>query len=136
MTRTARGSASIWAIMIVAGAFTLLLGLVIDGGRVVDDRANASRVAAQAARAGADALSSASVRNGGDAISVQAALTRARRYLTGAGMHGTVRVRARTVTVTVTGRSPTEILGIIGIGSFPIHETRSATAITGEGGTP
>jgi Flp pilus assembly protein TadG len=114
----------------------MLLGLVVDGGRVVDDRSEASRVAAQAARAGADALSSASVRNGGATISAEAAVARAKGYLTGAGMTGTVKVRSHTVTVTVTGRSATEFLGIIGVGSFPIDETRSATAITGEAGTP
>jgi Flp pilus assembly protein TadG len=114
----------------------MLLGLVVDGGRVVDDRSEASRVAAQAARAGADALSSASVRNGGATISAEAAVARAKGYLTGAGMTGTVKVRSHTVTVTVTGRSATDFLGIIGVGSFPIDETRSATAITGEAGTP
>jgi Flp pilus assembly protein TadG len=136
VTRAPRGSASIWAILIVAGAFTMLLGLVVDGGHVVDERSDAARVAAQAARAGADALSAASVRNGGDSISGQAALARANRYLRGAGMTGTVRVRSHIVTVTVTGRSATEFLGVIGIGSFPIDETRSATAITEEAVTP
>lgn len=130
--RDERGSASIWAVLIVAGGFTMLLGLVVDGGRVVDDRANASQVAAQAARAGADALSDASVRNGGDALAADAAVARAKRYLNDAGMTGTVRVRAQTVTVTVTGQSTTEILGIIGVTSFPINETRSATAINEE----
>jgi Flp pilus assembly protein TadG len=127
-----RGSASVWAVLIVSGAFTVLLGLVVDGGRVVDDRAEASRVAAQAARAGADALSAASVRNGGDALAADAAAARAKSYLSDAGMTGTVRVRSHTVTVTVTGRSATEILSIIGVTSFAIDETRSATAITEE----
>ena len=71
--RDERGSASIWAILVIAGAFTVLLGLVVDGGRVIDDRVAASRAAAQAARVGADSLSSASVRDGHDAINVEAA---------------------------------------------------------------
>jgi len=127
-----RGSASVWAVLVIAGAFTLLLGLVVDGGRVVDDRANASRVAAQAARAGADTLSAASVRNGGDTIAAAAAAARAKSYLADAGMTGTVTVTAHTVSVTVTGRSTTQILAIIGVTSFPIEETRTATAITQE----
>ena len=55
--RDERGSASIWALLLTAGAFTLLLGLIVDGGRVIDARLASSRTAAQAARVGADALS-------------------------------------------------------------------------------
>lgn len=132
-TPNERGSASIWAILVIAGAFTVLLGLVVDGGRVIDARVAAARVAAQAARVGADALSSASVRNGHDTIDIEAAKARAQHYLRDARMTGTVIVSGQTVTVTVTGRSANEILGVIGITSFPIDETGSAQAITEEG---
>lgn len=131
-TRNERGSASIWAILVIAGAFTVLLGLVVDGGRVIDARLAASRAAAQAARVGADSLSSASVRDGHDAISVEAAKGRAQNYLHDAGMTGAVSISGDTVTVTVTGTSETQILGAIGIGSFPIEESESAQAITEE----
>ena len=132
MKRDERGSASIWAILVIAGAFTVLLGLVVDGGRVVDERVAASRAAAQAARAGADALSGAGVRDGRDAIDAEAARARAQRYLRDAGMNGTVSVTGDTVMVTVTGRSENQILGVIGVTSFPIDETESARAITEE----
>ena len=131
-TRSERGSASIWAILVIAGAFTVLLGLVVDGGRVIDARLAASRAAAQAARVGADSLSSASVRDGHDAISVETAKGRAQNYLHDAGMTGAVNVSGDTVTVTVTGTSQTQILGVIGIESFPIEESESAQAITEE----
>jgi Flp pilus assembly protein TadG len=131
-TRNERGSASIWAILVIAGAFTFLLGLVVDGGRVIDARIAASRAAAQSARVGADALSSASVRNGNNAIDVDAAKARAQKYLHDAGMTGTVSVTGQTVSVTVTGSSETQILGVIGITSFPIEETETAQAITEE----
>jgi hypothetical protein len=36
------------------------------------------------------------------------------------------------VTVTVTGESATQILGVVGIDSFPIDATSSAQAITEE----
>jgi Flp pilus assembly protein TadG len=134
--RSQRGSASVWAIVVIAGAFTVLLGLVVDGGGALDARVAASRAAAQAARAGADALSPASVRDGYAAeIDVGAAKARARDYLHNAGMTGTVYVAGRTVTVTVSGRSSTKILSVIGIASFPIKETESAQAIT-EGDSP
>jgi len=127
--RSEQGSASIWAVLVTAGAFTLLLGLVVDGGRVIDSRLSSTRTAAQAARSGADALSEASVRNGKDEIAVAAAINRAERYLRDAGMTGFARVVGDTVTVTVTGRSTTVILSVIGIKSFPIEETQSAEAI-------
>src|SRR3954447_12505659 len=117
IARNERGSASIWAILVISGAFTVLFGLVVDGGRVIDARVAASRVAAQAARVGADALSSASVRSGHDAIDVAAARARAQGYLHDAGMTGTVSVTGETVTVAVTGRSTNQILGVIGIAS-------------------
>jgi len=132
MKRDERGSASIWAILVIAGAFTVLLGLVVDGGRVIDERVAASRAAAQAARAGADALSAASVRNGSDAIDAEAARARAQTYLRDAGMDGTVSVAGDRVTVSVTGESKNQILGVIGVASFPIDETASARAITEE----
>jgi Flp pilus assembly protein TadG len=127
-----RGSASIWAILVIAGAFTVILGLVVDGGRIIDERVAASRAAAQAARAGADALSVASVRNGSDAIDAAAARARAQTYLRAAGVHGTVSVSGDRVTVRVTGESKNQILGVIGVASFPIGETESARAITEE----
>ncbi|GAA1076554.1 hypothetical protein GCM10009576_099500 [Streptomyces rhizosphaericus] len=132
IVRSERGSASIWAILVISGAFTVLLGLVVDGGRVMDARIAASRAAAQAARVGAESLSSASVRSGHDAISVEAAKARAQNYLHDAGMSGAVSVSGDTVTVTVTGASETQILGVIGIASFPIRESESARAITEE----
>jgi Flp pilus assembly protein TadG len=124
------GSASIWAIIVTAGAFTMLLGLVVDGGRVIDARLASARTAAQAARLGADSLSEASVRSGHDQIAVSAAIAHAQSYLDDAGMTGTVHVAGDTVTVTVTGKSETQILNLVGINSFPIEETQSAQAIT------
>ena len=130
--RNDRGSASIWALLLTAGAFTVLLGLVVDGGHVIDARLEASRVAAQAARLGADQLSAGSVRSGGDAVNAESAATRVRQYLSAAGQRGTVVVNADRVTVTVTGTSPARILSVIGIDGFPIRESRTAQGITGE----
>jgi len=124
--------ASVWALLVTAGAFTVLLGLVVDGGHVIDARLEAARVAAQAARVGADQLSASSVRSGGDAVNAQAAAERARQYLQQAGQQGTVHVSGDTVTVTVSGSSPAGILTVIGIRAFPIDEAQTARGITGE----
>lgn len=128
-----RGSAAIWVVLLTAGTFTVLLGLVVDGGRLIDARLEAAHAAAQAARVAADSLSAASVRNGQDTVAVGSATARAKAYLHDAGMTGTVRVRGDTVQVTVTGRSQTQILSAIGVDSFPIRETRTARAISGAG---
>ena len=125
-----RGSASIWALLLTAGAFTVLLGLVVDGGHVIDARLDSARTAAQAARVAADALSEASVRSGRDDVAAAEANQRAHTYLASARMTGTVHVQGDSVTVTVTGRSDTAILAVIGIESFPIRETQTARAIT------
>lgn len=130
--RDQRGSASIWAILVTAGAFTVLLGLVVDGGRAIDARIEATRAASQAARAGADALSPTSVRDGNDSIDTEAATARARTYLASAGLSGSVSVSGQTVTVTVSGTSPNQILNAIGIRSFPINQSATARAITEE----
>ncbi|MGH3471469.1 MAG: pilus assembly protein TadG-related protein, partial [Nocardioidaceae bacterium] len=90
MRRQDGGSASIWALLVTAGAFTLLLGLVVDGGRLIDARVESDHVAAQAARAGADSLSAASVRNGHDLVARGLAIRRAKSYLHHAGLTGTV----------------------------------------------
>ena len=125
-----RGSASIWALMITVGAFTVLLGLVVDGGRLIDARLASARTAAQAARLGADTLSEASVRNGSSTIAASTAVARVREYLSDAGMTGTVQVAGDRVTVTVTGTSANHILTIAGVGSFPIEEAQTAQVIT------
>lgn len=129
------GSASAWALIVMATAFTALLGLVVDGGNVIDARLNASRAAAQAARVGADALSQASLRNGHDSVDTAIATARARSYLHAAGMNGTTTVQGQTVSVTVRDRAKTQILGVLGISSFPVQETQTAVAIT-EAGAP
>ena len=90
--RSQRGSISIWAVMITVGAFIPLLGLVVDGGNLIDSRLEAARDAAQAARAGADALSASSVRSGGNEVNPDLAAARARSYLADVGQDGTVTV--------------------------------------------
>lgn len=131
-SRGETGSASIWALLLTVGAFTALLGLIVDGGRVIEERLESSRVAAQAARDAVDELSQASVRSGHDDVDVQAAISRAQTYLQQAGKQGTVHVAGNSVTVTITGTSDTEILSVIGIDSFPVRETQTARSVTEE----
>lgn len=126
------GAASIWALTVTAGAFTVLLGLVVDGGDAIEARVDAAHTAEQAARLAADQLSASSVREGHDAVSPGAAAASARSYLRAAGMPGTVRVEGDSVTVTVHSQARTKVLGIIGIGAFPVDESATAEGITEE----
>jgi Flp pilus assembly protein TadG len=123
---------SIWALLVTTTAFTGLLGLVVDGGAAVNARLDAARTAAQAARLGADQLSAGSVRAGGDAVDAAMARAAARDFLDAAGRTGTVTVRTDRVSVTVTGTSPTRVLGIVGIDAFAVRETQTAQGITGQ----
>lgn len=124
------GSASAWALLVTIGAFTVLFGLVVDGGAVLNARLDAARTADQAARAAADALSSSGLRNGTDRIVATEAVRRADDYLLATGHRGTVVVRRDQVTVTVTGTVPTTVLGVIGVDSFDVHEVATARGIT------
>ena len=130
--RAESGSASIWALLATAGVFTVLLGLVVDGGNVIEARVEAAHTAEQAARLAADQLSAGSVREGGDAVSPGAAAESARAYLRATGTPGAVRVDGDTVTVTVNTRMPTKVLGVIGIAAFPVEESATAEGITEE----
>lgn len=125
---------SVWTVFALAGVFVLMLGLVYDGGNVIDERIEAKRVASQAARAGADALSQPSVLNGEEAIDPAAAAARGHEIIARAGWSGTVTVTGDQVHATVTGHSPNQFLGAVGIGSFAVHEEGSAVAIRGPTG--
>ncbi len=114
-------------------SFVLLLfaGLVFDGGNALAARGRAADVAAQAARAGADALTAESLRTGGpvnlqvDPVGAQQA---GQRVLTAAGATGTIRVEdGDVVRVSAHVRAHTAILSAIGVDD--LSDTATATAI-------
>ena len=127
--RDERGVAAVWTLLSAASVFVLLLGLVFDGGNVIDARLEAKRAAEQAARAGADELRG--TRSGVESVDAETAAARAQEILRRAGWSGTVQVRGLQVRVTATGGEPTVFLGVLGIHRLPVNETGSATAITG-----
>jgi hypothetical protein len=119
----------------------LFAGLVFDGGTALAARGRAADLAAQAARAGADALTPASLRAGGpvdlriDPVTAQAA---GQRVLAAAGARGTITVHDNdVVTVTATVPARTAILSAIGIDDASGTATASATpvhAVASQGG--
>lgn len=124
------GAMALWLISAVL-AGTALLGLVYDGGRIIDARLDADRVAVQAARAGADQLSEASIRSGDNEVAAQAAIAAARDYLHATGRTGRVEVAGDRVTVTVRDTVTPKILNAFGFGPVNIREAESARGIQG-----
>jgi hypothetical protein len=125
------GFVTVFTVIIVLALF-VLAGLVFDGGRAMDGRVKALDEAQEAARAGAQQIDLPTFRATGAAIlSDSAAVAAAENYIAATGDTGTATVTGETVTVTVTHTQPTEILSMIGIGSFTENATATATAEQG-----
>lgn len=107
-------------------------GLVIDGGYTLGARQEASTIAEQAARQGADASSVGSLRHSGDArLDAVASKRAALHYLTATGHTGTITVGRDSVTVTVTVTKQTAILGVIGIDDVTVTSAATAHLVRG-----
>jgi hypothetical protein len=118
--------------VVMVGALLVLAGLVFDGGRALAGRVTALDEAQEAARIGAQQIDLPTFRATGAAIlNDGAAVTAAQGYLASTGDSGTVTVNGDVVSVTVTHIESTQILSIIGIGSFTEHATATATAEQG-----
>ncbi len=114
-------------------ALLALAGLVIDGGRKLNQSASAFAIAQEAARAGAGLVDrSIAYRSGTFRVDQGQALAAARAYLAGAGYTGSVstdgtqRIR---VTVTVTGH--TLVLSLIGIDTMTSTGSAVASLVSG-----
>lgn len=125
-----RGVAAVWTMIIATTAFLGLLGLVGGGGELVNDRVQAKRVAEQAARAGADELSTAAIRSGTDRVDAGSAIRRAQAILRQAGWSGTVTVTGSRVAVTATGTRSPQFLHLLGVRAIRLRETGTADAIS------
>ena len=124
-----RGSVTAWLLGTVV-ALLVLAGLVLDGGTALAARGRAADAAAQAARAGADALDQSSLRSaspsGFTANPAQAGAA-ANRVLATAGVSGEVQVSGAQVTVTARATDRTAVLTLIGIDE--VGGEASSTAI-------
>lgn len=132
--RDDRGAASVLVLGLIV-ALMVVAGLVVDGGRAVNARAEIMDDAEQAARAGANEIDMASLRSGGavrvDPVRAQEA---ARAYLTARGYDGariTVRADQAEVTVTASDDVATALLSLAFIHSFEVQGSASARAAVG-----
>ncbi len=132
-----RGAVTLFVAIAVLGLLTLA-GLVVDGGAKVRAVQRADRLAAQAARAAAQAVDVRAVRAGEVAVDRRAALAAADAYLKAAGSQGSARVveGGKGLSVTTTASVPTVFLGLIGMPSFTVRGSAEVALIdsaTGEG---
>lgn len=123
-SRSQRGASSSLLVAIIAPMLLVLVGLVVDGGGQLAAVRQAEAVAAQAARAGADA--SATQLIGQQASVAAAARAGAEEHLRRARIAGTVTVTDGVVTVNTTVPYRTVFLGIIGQHQLVGHGTASA----------
>lgn len=125
-----RGSVSILVLGMIA-ALALIIAIVFDDGSALADRQRATDIAAQAARAGADAI----IPGNGDAVAARLDPSRAQAaaqaYLAAAGVTGTATATATEITVTVTITYHTRLLSMIGITTFDMHGTATARPVPG-----
>jgi hypothetical protein len=111
-----------------------LVGLVADGGAKVRAIQRADTLAAEAARAGGQAVDLPAVIAGRPpTVDPERARSAAAAYLAANGASGTVAISdaGRRVSVEVTTSSPTILLGLIGINSFTVHGHSSANLVRG-----
>ena len=127
-----RGSVTGFVVTFVVGLL-VLVGLALDGGLTLAANVRANGHAEAAARAGAQAVDLAAYREHGTLRLVEPeAAAAAHDYLQTVGAKGTVAVTDDTVTVTVTGSQPTQLLGLIGIGAIDVRGSASARPDNGE----
>jgi hypothetical protein len=114
-------------VVVLSAAFVLLAGLVYDGGNALAAKTAVIDQAQQAARTAAAAIDPQSLRQGTLAVTPAQAVADAEAYLAACGDTGTVTITTGQITVHVTRRQPTVILGVIGIGQITVTGTATAT---------
>jgi Flp pilus assembly protein TadG len=124
-----RGSVTAFVVAITL-AVLACAGLAVDGGRIVAAKLTAADHAENAARAGAQELTS--LLDGGWHLDQERATAAAHAYLRNHGIDGAVVVSTRRVTVTVTLTVTTTLLGLVGVSAKMVRATRSSDPIRRE----
>ena len=112
----------------LAMTFVACAGLAFDGGRMVAARAEATDAAENAARAGAQRVTS--LRSGNPAIDRSAAIATASEFLDNIGISGDVVADQGSVTVTTRIKIEMALLGLFGVQTKSISAVRSAKPFT------
>ncbi len=129
------GSVTVFAVIAVT-ILVMAIGVVADLGSRLHRLQYVQDVARQAARAGADAANVPVSQGGtGAAVNPEKARVAAQAYLSSAGVTGTVRSTATTVTVTASADWTPVLLGLAGVGPRPVTGSSTATLVRVVGGT-
>lgn len=127
--RAERGSISIFYVLAAVG-MAVIVGLGVDLGGMVHAKQRAFDVAAQAARAGGEAIRADQVMAGQPLVLDQAkGKAAAEAYLAAAGLNGSAYVTATTVEVTAHYEWAPVVLGQFGFGAHQFTGTASARLV-------
>lgn len=127
------GSVTLFCCVAAIGLFALV-GLVVDGGAKVRAVQRADQIAAEAGRAGGQAINvRAAITGTTPVIDSKRAISTAQAFLVSQGASGTVRVvdGGRALVVDVTTSAPTAFLGLVGVNSFTVHGSARVTLVRG-----
>ena len=122
-----RGSISGF-VVVLSMTFVACAGLAFDGGRMIAARAEATDAAENAARAGAQQVTS--LRSGDPSIDKSSAVFAANRFLESIGVSGSATADEKSVTVTTNIKVPMVLLGVFGVRDKSISVVRSAQPVT------
>jgi hypothetical protein len=122
-----RGSISGF-VVVLAMTFVACAGLAFDGGRMIAARVEATDAAENAARAGAQQVTS--LRSGSPRVDKSAAVTSANRFLETIGVTGEATADENSVTVTTYVQIPMILLGMFGVRGKSVSAVRSAQPFT------
>jgi hypothetical protein len=130
---TDAGSVTLFLVITVVGLLTMV-GLVVDGAAKIRGVQRADALAAEAGRAGGQAIDvPASIMGEPPAVDARAAVAAAQAYLARNGVDGRVTVGegGRSLDVEVTSTTRTVFLGLIGIDSMTVQGYASVTLVRG-----
>ena len=121
-------------VCVAALGLLVLAGLVVDGGAKVRALQRADRLAAEAGRAGGQAIDvRAAIPGNAPTVDSARAVRAAQTFLTMQGTHGQARVAdaGRAMVVDVSVSSPTIFLGLIGVNSLTVHGQSTVRLVRG-----
>jgi hypothetical protein len=133
------GSVTLFFCIAVVGLM-VMVGLVVDGGAKVRALQRADRLAAEAGRAGGQAIDvPAAIAGDAPTLNPQAAVYATQAHLRANGVSGTVSVTdaGRALVVDVTTTTDTVFLGLIGVNTLTVHGSAKVVlvrGVTGAGG--
>ena len=127
LSNSERGSISGF-VVVLSMTFVACAGLAFDGGRMIAARIEATDAAENAARAGAQQVTS--LRSGDPSVDRSSAVISANRFLESIGVIGVATADKKSVTVSTSIKVPMVLLGLFGVRDKSVSAVRSAQPFT------